>query len=153
MRAKRLLLVLLLAGCAGLSHRMEPLDVTLSDIVPGEVGVLEQQYLLKLRVQNPNDVDIPVTGLAYQIELNDKPFAKGVSNQSVTVPRFGEVVLDVTAVSNITNVLQQIMQLQQGAPDAFRYRIKGRLASSGGSSIPFDQAGEFKLSSTVEGKK
>jgi LEA14-like dessication related protein len=84
---------------------MEPLDVTLSDITPGQMGMLEQQFQVKLRVQNPNNFDVPLEGVAYQIELNDKAFAKGVGQQSVTVPKFGDAVLDVTAVSSLSSVL------------------------------------------------
>ena len=71
--------LVLLSACAGGSSRMEPLSVTLSDIQPGEMGLLEQEYLIKIRVQNPNNVEIPVSGLSYRIELNGKYFAKGVS--------------------------------------------------------------------------
>ena len=86
---------------------MEPLSVTLSDIQPGEMGLLEQEYLIKIRVQNPNNVEIPVSGLSYRIELNGKYFAKGVSKQDVTIPAFGEVVLDATAIGSLSGIMLQ----------------------------------------------
>jgi hypothetical protein len=46
-----------LAGCAA-APRMEPLDVTLSEIGPAQMGILEQQFQVKLRVQNPNNFDV-----------------------------------------------------------------------------------------------
>src|SRR5215470_15800235 len=128
-----------LAGCATTTTKMEPLDVTLSDIAPAQMGILEQQFQVKLRVQNPNNFDIPLEGVACQIELNDKSFAKGVGKQSVTVPKFGDTVLDVTAISSLADVLGQVSQLTQGGPDKVRYRVKGKLYSTDGTTIPFDQ--------------
>jgi len=139
----------LLAGCAT-TPKMEPLDVTLSDITPGQMGILEQQFQVKLRVQNPNNFDVPLDGVACQIELNDKAFAKGVGQQSVTVPKFGEAVLDVNAVSSLSGVLAQ---LSQGGPDRLRYRVKGKLYRTDGTSIPFDQLGEIQLSGLAGSKE
>ena len=142
----------LLAGCAT-TPKMEPLDVTLSDIAPGQMGILEQQFQIKLRVQNPNNFDIPLDGVACQIELNDKSFAKGVGKQSVTVPKFGDTVLDLTAVSSLSDVLGQVSQLTQGGPDKLRYRVKGKLYRADGTSIPFDQLGEIQLSGLAGSKE
>ena len=54
----------LLAGCAGMPGQMEPLNVTLSDVRPLQVGLLEQEYAMKLRVQNPNNREIALQGKA-----------------------------------------------------------------------------------------
>lgn len=147
-----MLVLTLLVGCAT-TPKMEPLDVTLADIVPAQIGLFEQQFDVKLRVQNPNNFDIPLEGVSYQIELNDKAFAKGVGQQPVTVPKFGETVLDVTAVCSLSNVLAQLSQLTQGGPDKLRYRVKGKLYRADGTSIPFDQLGEIQLSSLAGSKE
>jgi LEA14-like dessication related protein len=139
-----LLSSVLLSGCAT-TPKMDPLEVTLSDIVPGQMSVLEQEYQVTLRIQNPNNFDIPLEGAAYQIELNDKSFAKGVARKTVTVPKYGDATIDGTAVSDLSGVLGQIAQLTKGAPEKFRYRIKGKLGRSDGSSIPFDKVGEIDL--------
>jgi LEA14-like dessication related protein len=139
-----LLWPLLLLGCAT-TPKMEPLEVTLSDVVPGQMSILEQEYQVKLRVQNPNNFDIALDGAAYQIELNGKAFAKGVARQSVTVPKYGDATLEGTAISDLSGVLSQISQMTKGAPEKFRYRLKGKLGRSDGSSIPFDRVGEIDL--------
>src|SRR3954469_15393241 len=96
------LCVLLLTGCSGLPRNTPRLDVTLADITPTQIGLFEQQYRVDLRVQNPSDNAIAIDGLAYQIEINGKPFARGVSDQGATVPRFGQAVLSATAVSSLS---------------------------------------------------
>ena len=134
----------LLIGCATVP-KMEPLEVMLSDVTPGQMSILEQEYQVKLRVQNPNNFDIALDGAAYTIELNGKSFAKGVARQSVTVPKYGDAIIEGSCISDLSGVLTQISQLTKGAPEKFRYRIKGKLGRSDGSSIPFDKVGEIDL--------
>jgi len=138
-----LLCVLVLIGCSGLQPSRPRLDVTLADITLTQVGFFEQQYRVDLRVQNPSDNAVAIDGFAYQIEINGKPFARGVSDQSATVPRFGEAVLSASAVSSLSGVVQQIRQLTSGFPDKLRYRVSGTFSVPGAAAIPFDQRGEI----------
>jgi LEA14-like dessication related protein len=89
-------------------------------------------------------VDIPYEGVAFDIDLNDKPFAKGVSNRAGVVPRFGETLIDLTLVSGLQNILRQIGELTKGDRAGVSYRIRGRLHSP---NVPwpttFDTKGEL----------
>jgi LEA14-like dessication related protein len=142
-RAICLTCLLLLGACAAWGVR-EPLNVTIADLKPLEMNLLEQRYALKVRLLNPNDVEIPFDGVVFDLEINGKPFAKGVTNQGGTIPRFGESLIDVTVVSGLQNILRQINELTKGDRTGVSYRIKGRLHSP---SIPwptnFDTSGEF----------
>ncbi|MBS1136863.1 MAG: Water Stress and Hypersensitive response domain protein [Proteobacteria bacterium] len=133
----------LLWGCAALTT--QPPEVTLAGIDIVEMGLLEQRFAMKLRLQNPNDAGITITGLSFQVEVNGQTFAKGVSGQSVTVPRFGEAVLAVDAVSNLASVLRQISELSKGGREGVDYRIHGRLATGNFGSVPFESKGELRL--------
>jgi LEA14-like dessication related protein len=122
----------------------EPLNATIADITPLDMSVLEQRYAVKVRLLNPNDAEIAFDAVVFDLEINDKPFAKGVSRQGGVLPRFGEAVIEMQVVSGLQNILRQIAELQKGDRAGFTYRIKGRLHSTGGlGSIPFDTKGEF----------
>jgi LEA14-like dessication related protein len=142
-RAICLTCLLLLSGCVAWGLR-EPLSVTIADLKPLELSLLEQRYVLKVRLLNPNDVEIPFDGVVFDLEINGKPFAKGVTNQGGTVPRFGESLIDVTVVSGLQNILRQLNELAKGDRAGVSYRIKGRLHSP---SLPwptsFDTSGAF----------
>ena len=113
---------------------------------PIEVGFLEQRYAMKVRVLNPNDAEIVFDGVVFDLEINGKPFAKGVSSQSSVIPRFGEAVIDVQVVSGIQNILRQINELAKGNRTALTYRITGRLHSGGlFGFVNFDSSGEITL--------
>lgn len=140
-----------LAGCAGLPGGMEPLSVTLSDVRPGQIGLLEQEYAMKIRVMNPNNLEIPLEGVSFAVELNGKTFAKGVSRQTSTVPAFGDVLLDVKAIGSLGGLLEQVNLLRKGGLDQVTYRLQGRLTPSSGSSVPFDSTGMLDLSALTDG--
>ena len=148
---KKALLALLcsisLNACAAFSMQ-EPLNVTIADLKPIEVGVLEQRYALKVRLLNPNDVEIAFDGVVFDLEINDTPFAKGVSNQSSVIPRFGEAVIDVQAVSGLQNILWQINELLKGERTTLTYRIKGRLHGGGFGFTRFDSSGQIAILGT-----
>ncbi len=142
--AMALLCVISLEACAAFGVQ-EPLSVTIADLKPIEVGVLEQRYALKVRVLNPNDVEIAFDGVVFDLEVNDVAFAKGVSNQKSVIPRFGEALIDVQAVSGLQNVLMQINELLKGERTTLTYRIKGRLHTGGFGYTRFDSSGEISL--------
>lgn len=146
---RRMLLAALagaLVSCATVPGRMDPPSVTVADVRMGTAGVLEQQYFVKLRIQNPNDDDLLVKGVSFELELNDQPFAKGVSPKAVTVPRFGSEFVEVETVSGITSILRQLGAMSSDAGvESFRYRIKGKLATRNAGSIPFDERGDLSL--------
>ena len=151
MRGPALLLsAAIIAGCAGLPSGMEAPSVTIADFGAGSVGMFEQQFNLRLRIQNPNAEDLRIDGIAFELEINGAPFAKGVGNQAVTVPRYGSGFMPVEAVSSLGGLLKQFGRLVGDPFDkpGFRYRMKGTLSIGGGMRIPFDRRGEFGLGLT-----
>lgn len=138
-----LLMVALLAGCAGLPPGAEPLSVTIADFGVGSASIFKQQFNLTLRVQNPNTDELRIDGIAFELEINDESFARGVGNQAVTVPRFGSSLIPVEAVSSLGGLLKQFEKFAAGSKPAFNYRIKGTLSIAGGTRVPFDRRGRF----------
>ena len=79
-----------LGGCAGLRLGMQKPEVTVANIRLLDGNLFEQRFVLTLRITNPNRVEIPIEGLSFDLDLNEQPFAKGVSNRALVVPRLGE---------------------------------------------------------------
>ena len=133
----------IVAGCAGLPPGAEPPAVTIADFGLGNAGLFEQQFNLTLRIQNPNPEEFTVDGIAFDLEINDQPFAKGVGNQVVMVPRYGSGFMPVEAVSTLGGLIRQFRRIAQGEKPAFKYRIRGSLSIAGGTRVPFEQRGDF----------
>jgi LEA14-like dessication related protein len=123
-----LAVITLVAACSKgpRAPRPEPLQVTLVSVVPVEIGVLEQRYAVRLRVQNPRPYDVPVDGVNMNILLNGGHFARGVGRVGAVVPAFGEEVIELSAVSTTDAVIARIGDLQRASGQEFRYRIEGR---------------------------
>ena len=137
-------LALLLAGggCAQLAQRPK-LDVSITEMGAAQIGLLEQTYAVKLRVQNPNPTEISTDGMSFSIDINGKQFARGVSSESVTIPRLGEAIVTVQAVSDLSGLIRQMVGVGGVATSGLRYRLSGRFFS-GEKPFPFDYSGSLK---------
>ena len=140
--------VSLLAGCAGMQFGLASPDVSVVNIRLLDGNLLEQRFLLTLRVINPNNVDIAVEGLTFTVDLNDQPFAKGVSNQATVIPRLGDGTIDVTATTGLASFLRQFRDLRK-IQDRVEYRLKGRLVTGRFGGINFDRTGQVSLSGVL----
>lgn len=137
-----LLLAIALWGCATL----QPPRVSLVDLRIVNLTLFEQSYALKIRVQNPNPIDLPVTGMDFRFGVNDTELGRGVSNRAVTVPAYGEAVTEVKLISNLGHVLEQMRNLENNDTENLRYRLTGdvRIANRFGT-LPFDYQGKINL--------
>ena len=135
-------------GCASLPGRPEPPRVSLIGLNLLSMELFEQRYKVRLRLKNPNDFELPVRGIDFRLDINGEAFADGVSNQSLTVPAFGEEVVELEVSSNLLQVFLQLQSLQRKRAPGLAYRITGRvLVGRLGQRLPFDYSGEFALPS------
>ncbi len=135
---------LALAGCASIPSELEPLRLTLKNIELLNATFFEQQYLLTLRLQNPNDFDLNIKGMSFDLEINDEVFASGVSNEAFNVPGYGEAITRVAVTSTLIGILRQFQELSQR--EALAYRFKGKIKiGTFGAPVPFDYKGELTL--------
>jgi LEA14-like dessication related protein len=140
-----LLIVVLIGGCAGLIGQ-EPLRVSIAGIEPLAGEGLEMRFNMKLRIQNPNDTPLEYHGVFLQLNLNGKPFASGVSDESGVVPRFGETVLDVPLTVPVFTALRQAFAFAgSAAAGKIPYEMRGKLAGSLGGGTRFVDHGELSL--------
>ena len=137
------LLMALLAACSGLSRKPE---ISLAGIELVGLGLVEQRFVLKLRIRNPNDIDLPVNALGFDVDVGGRHFAQGASDKPVVVPRQGDSILDVKVASSLGNVLKPLRDAQKAGKGGIDYRIYGRVELEGFGSLPFDRAAELPLS-------
>lgn len=139
-----LFFVLHLTGCAVLPSGIETPHVSLNNLQLLDMTLLEQRYAVTLRVQNPNPVPLPVSGMNFQLDINDTEFGRGVSNDTVTVPAYGEALVEIQLVSNLMRIFHQIRALESGKGQSLRYRLSGGLSlASRLGKLPFEYRGEF----------
>ncbi len=146
------LLIALVAGCASTGELANPPRVSLADLRLAEVGLVEQRYAARLRIQNPNDARLNVRGMEYTIYVNGRKFADGVSGRDFSVPGYGEIIIEVNLTSTVLRVFEQFKNLSESESKIFRYRIAGSLSLAGlQRSIPFSHEDVIDLSADAGG--
>jgi hypothetical protein len=135
-------------GCASMKAK-DPLQVTVAgfESIPGEG--MELRMLVKLRVQNPNDIPVEFNGVALEMEVQGKTFATGVSDAAGSVPRFGETIIAVPVTASAFRMARQALGLMGGAsggmPGKISYEMTGKLNGAGLSVTRFTNKGDFEL--------
>ena len=132
-------------GCASL-HRCEPIQVIMAGVEPLQGQELELRMLVKLRIQNPNDLPVNFNGVFVQMDVQGKRFATGVSDASGSVPRYGETIVSVpVSVSTFHIVRQAIGIMTNEYHGKLAYELTGKLAGPAINCGRFKSKGEFTL--------
>ena len=140
------LVLIWLAGCAVFPTSLERPKVSLAGLTLIDANLFEQRFGLKLRVQNPNDIALPVQALTYDLELNDKAFGSGVARSPVTVPSYGSELVDVEMITNLSGLLRQLAEYSKSGVPTLRYRLKGNVVvGPSNTRLPFEQSGEIGI--------
>ncbi len=137
-----LLLISLLTACANLSS-LQPLapKVALSDIKVAGIGLMEQNFLIRLEIDNPNSFPIPIVGMDYDVLINGKPFFQGKNDTQLTIPAQGKEFLDIDVISSSSNILEQIQSWQTLGSD-LSYQLKGNVKLTDFAiAYPFERQG------------
>lgn len=143
-----------LAACGGLGIKPEAPHLSFVGLKARDANFFEQTLEVRLRVQNPNKVDLPVNGLEVELELAGESFARGTSARKFTVPAHGEAEFDMIVTANAASALIKILGGDRKSREAVEYRFKGKLSTHLGMlrSIPFDETGTLPIDSITEKK-
>jgi LEA14-like dessication related protein len=146
-RMFRLALVLTVTGCSSLAPKLETPRLSVVNVEMQQASLWEQRFKVRVRVQNPNDRQLPVRGLSYTLEVAGADFARGVSDTAFTVPALGEAEFDMNVSANAASTLIRYLNRRDSASDSVDYRIVGKVSLSEGllRSIPFEERGTLRL--------
>ena len=138
-----------LSACSSLGSRIEPPTITLAGIEPLNMTLFEQTYMLKLRVQNPNDFDLPLEAMNYVLELNGSKFANGVSRKPVTIPAYDSAIIETEVISSLVSLFGQIQDFALKGTGNMQYRLLGDVnVGNWDTRIPFEYDGVVNLNPT-----
>ncbi len=141
-----LLLSLLLGACGSLlTSDILPPEVSLAGLGFGEPGLFEQQLRVDLRLRNPNNFEVAIDRVTFNLEVNDKPFAHGRASEGLDLPALGETVVPVTVSVPTNDLIDRVMEL--GTQRRLDYRLTGEaeLDSLFFSRVPFQREGKLAL--------
>jgi LEA14-like dessication related protein len=138
-------LCLLGSGCSALVPKLEApkFEVVGLKMLGGDQK--HQQVRLRLQVTNPNDRQIAVKSVDYQLTVAGSDFAQGSSAEPFTVPALGQSEFDLDMVADFGTLLRLLSAHLGDA--ALEYQVNGHVHLAEGlvRDFPFKGHGQLAL--------
>ena len=144
LRATFVALLVTLASCSTMGPKLVAPQVSLVGIQIMSADMFAQQFMVRVKVENPNDLEIAVSGLEYEIFLMGDSFAEGVSESSFVLPAKGEAEFDMIVKTNFVSSLGRLVSRTSGGKlEDVPYQVTGKLVLEKGimRTFPFSRAG------------
>ena len=149
-RVSALAAIVLFAGCSSLGDEVQVPRLTLVSVSTTSADMFNQQFLVRMNVENPNDREMPVKAIEYKLFLEGDSFAEGTAKRAFVVPAKGETDFDMTVTSNFVSGLGRLLTRLSGR-NQVNYVFEGTLLTdmSGAKKIPFQETGSAHFGRTV----
>jgi LEA14-like dessication related protein len=121
-------LLLTQTGCSLLTadyKNMKEPKVSLAGLNIKDLNPLSPSFLVRLKVDNPNDLDVNLDGADVALALNGRPVAAGVSRSPLVLKKLGSSEMDVEVTANTMSAIQQFLILQ--TQPNLDYQVTGNL--------------------------
>jgi LEA14-like dessication related protein len=144
------------AGCSTLGKNLQAPELSLVGIQMMSTDMFAQKFKVRVLVKNPNDLELPVTGIDYQIFLMGDSFADGVSNDQFLLPAKGEAEFDMVVTTNFVSSFGRLLSRVGGSKlNDLNYEITGKVMVDKGMirKIPFSHSGTVDVSRALGPKK
>jgi LEA14-like dessication related protein len=156
LRATFVALLATLASCASLGPKLVAPELSLLGIQIMSADMFSQQFMVRVKVENPNDLEVAVSGLEYEIFLMGDSFAEGASESSFVLPAKGEAEFDMIVKTNFVSSLGRLVSRTGGGKlENVPYQVTGKLMLEKGvmRTIPFSHAGTVDFTKAKEKMK
>jgi LEA14-like dessication related protein len=143
-------LSLSLGACSLVAPKFNRPNVAVISITLRGGNLLQQNFAVKLHIQNPNDRPLPVRGLHAELNVGGEQIASGISDRAVVIPAFGESEFDLTITANLALALLKLADRANQHADSIDYDLSGAASIDLPflRNLPFHQTGTFKLSAS-----
>jgi len=128
-----LAIALLITGCASVQPGYEPptLEITGVRFDPSSQGAVPQ-FLIGLRVINPNRQALHLSGISYNLYLQDQRVLSGVARDLPVVPGYADQAIEVSATPALFGGVRLLAELMNNPQlNALDYRVEAKLDSGG----------------------
>lgn len=137
-----------LSGCQTLTSTVvkEP-QVNVDHIAVTGVSLDAVDLMLTLKVDNPNNYKLALSGYSYQVSFNDKPMLKGQTDEGFSVAAKQSNLVKVPLRMTFSDVMKLLQEV--GADNKLRYDVKADMRLDApilnAFSLPAEKSGEITV--------
>jgi LEA14-like dessication related protein len=143
----------LLAACTSMGPKLEAPQLELVGVQMLSTDMFAQRFKVRVKVTNPNDLELPVRGLEYTIIMMGDSFAEGMSDEPFVLPAMGEAEFDMLVTTNFVSSFGRLLsRVQGGKLENIDYEIAGKVMVDKGMlrKIPFNHRGTVDFSKALK---
>jgi LEA14-like dessication related protein len=139
-------MLIAVSSCSALRPDLKAPRLALVSVAMTSADIFNQQFLVRVNVENPNDRDLPITGLDYKLFLEGDSFARGSLNKPFVVPANGESDFDMTVRTNFVSGVGRLLSRLNGRTQV-NYTVEGDLLTDIRflKKIPFQETGSVNI--------
>lgn len=141
-----LLLLVLVTACVGQPTLVAP-ELEAAGVRLESVGLLQQQFLVTLRVYNPNTVPLPIKHIDYKFDLGGSRLAQGESAVAFSIPSHESKEFDLRMRTDLLSSARSLQKWLAGSPEDIDYELSGsvKVDIPFVKPFPFEQKGKIPL--------
>jgi len=141
------LLTFALSNCALLQEDLRAPTINLVSITLETSSITDLRFRCRLRLDNPNNVALPIKGGELKLALADRAAARGTLDDAVTIPAHDSREVDAIVSIGVVSAVAIVTSLMADPNATVRYAVEGYVDVSVShlGRIRFDDSGEFSL--------
>jgi len=138
-------LSVLLGGCA-LTHLQAP-TITPETAELTDVQLSEQQFKVRLHVENPNDRPLPIKSVSCTLQVEGVEVGEGRSAQPFNVPAHGDTDFDMVVTTNLATSVPDLLRRMITGGKLPKYEFSGWVNPDIAllPPIPFSKSGQLEI--------
>jgi LEA14-like dessication related protein len=143
----------LLAACSTMPSKLVAPTIEVMAVQVMSADMFAQRFKLRIRVINPNDLELAVRGLEYEVLMMGDAFAEGVSGEAFLLPARGEAEFDMMVTTNFVSSFGRLLsRVSGGKLENVDYEIVGKVLVDKGMvrSIPFNHRGTVDFTKVLK---
>lgn len=129
-------IALAVAGCAAWFYRYEDPRVDLVGLQLLPQQGINPGFRLTLKLTNPNDRPLPISGLYYDVSIEGHDIASGSFNEPVDLTAYGSQTITSDVQTSLLGSINLVSDLVSRPRKQIRYALKARVSVSG-ITLPF----------------
>ena len=116
-----------LSGCASMNLDYEEPNIELISFKPLPANGFEQNFEIGLKLTNPNNFELPINGISYQLSVAGETLAHGVSADIPTIGPYSEARFVVPISTSLLGGISVIKALMDTKGKDISYQLEAKL--------------------------